>query len=149
MKKLVLLALLLSAGPAFGATTWSADTSTDLNTLRVSKAVCTTGSETKPADGATTTIGLALFGLKGITVQVEAAGAMTVGGKFLAYVQNSISGKWLRMPDVDLTVGEASDTYATPAMEISSDWDRLIFVPSGVGQAVTIYVKGRRLASGR
>lgn len=146
MRKIIFALLSLFAfTPAFAATTWSADTSQDSTLVTVSKAVCTTGSESAPADGVgSPAVGLALFGVEGFSVYAEAAAAMTSGGTLQAYLYNPITTKWARAPDLDLVVSNLQ-YQAFPGFTVVADWARIAFVPVGVGQAVTVYVMGRRL----
>lgn len=126
------------AAPAFAATTYTQDTTVPENFVRVSKVVCTTGSESAPAAA---TDGLSLYGLTGFSVTIEAAGAMTAGGVLQAYVRHPVSGVWARAPDLDLVVA-ALTNQAFGGFTVVADMARIAFVPSGVGQGSTIYVSG-------
>lgn len=145
MKLLIALLVLALSAPTFAATTWSTDTSQDVSRVRVSKAVCTTGTESAPADGVgSPAVGVDLFGVKACTVRAEAAAAMTAGGILLAYALNPITNKWGRATGLDLTVSNVQyETFL--GIPIVEDWSRIAFVPSGVGQAVTIYIECRRI----
>lgn len=88
--------------------------------------------------------GLNLHGLKGFDVFIEASGgAMTAGGKLLAYALNPVTMKWARLPAQDITVSaltaESYDAFAVPV-----DWNYVAFVPSGIGRSSTTYLIGRK-----
>lgn len=137
-----LLSLLLAA-PVLGATTWTTDTSQPTNQVRVVKMVndVAGGTETKPSD-ADATAGIALHGVRGLeVVAIATGGAMTAGGKLIAYVYDPISTKWVPNPDNDIVVPAATEHLV--ALEVLVDWDRIAFIPSGIGRASTIYLKGR------
>ena len=69
---------------------------------------------------------------------------MTNGGKLNAYAYNGISGNWLRLPDLDLTV-QALTSQAFPNIVAPAGKPRIAFVPSGIGTVSgTIYVLGQR-----
>lgn len=148
MKKLIaVITVLFLPLIAAATTTWTTDTSQSGTIVRVSVATCTTGTESAMADGPGTApnlVGIDLYGLKGVVVQVEAAAAMTAGGKLLAYILNPITNKWGRATWLDITVSNVQyETY--PGINVNVDWSRLAFIPSGVGQAAVIYLSGRRL----
>jgi hypothetical protein len=137
MKKPIAL-LLLVPTLALGATTWTTDTTVPTNQATVAKAVCTTGTESAPT---LVTEGLDLWALTGCTVNAEAAAAMTAGGKLLAYTWNPVTSRWNPVSDgsLDLTVS-AVQYQAFSGLTVTADIGRIAWVPSGVGQAVTIYI---------
>lgn len=142
-KTLAVLAALALASPAAAAITWSKDTTLPGRLIRVSKAVCDVagGTESKPAN-ADTSAGISLVGLRSVTVVVVASGgAMTAGGALQAYVYDAISTIWVRYPDADVVVG--ANTEQAASFAVSQDFDRIAFIPSGIGRASTVYIKGR------
>jgi hypothetical protein len=120
------------------ATTWTQDATLSTYQAAVAKAVCTTGTE---ADPTLVTEGLDLWSLTGFAVHAEAAAAMTVDGLLKAYAWNPVSARWNPVPDLDLTVA-ALQYQAFPGFEVTSGIGRIAYVPSGVGQAVTLYLVG-------
>jgi hypothetical protein len=139
MRTIIALSLLLLApAPALAATTWTTDGTLPAYQAAVSKAVCTTGTESAPTLG---TQGLDLWNLTGFAVHAEAAAAMTAGGKLLAYTWNPVTSRWNPAPDLDLVVS-ALQYQSFAGFQITAGIGRVAFVPSGVGQAVTIYVVG-------
>lgn len=137
LTRILALVVALAAAPAFAATTWTADTTTP---YRTSKAVCTTGTEAAPS---VATQGLPLNGLAGFTVHAEAAAAMTAGGVLQAYLWNPVTARWNRAPDLDLTVS-AVQWQSFAGFQVAAGTGRIAYVPSGIGQAVNIYVIGGR-----
>ena len=135
-KRLSLLLFLALAAPSSAATTWTTDKTTFAPSgAVVAKAVCTTGSEAAPAAGD----GIALEWMAGCVVYAEAAAAMTAGAKLVAYAWNPVTSRWNPAPDLDLVV--AALQYQTfPGLIVAADVARYAWVPSGVGQAVTLYV---------
>lgn len=135
------LALLLAA-PALGTTTWTKDPTSQ---TPVSKLVASTGTET--GDPPTlATDGLALSDLRGFTVHVEAAAAMTAGGLLLAYLWNPVTARWIRVADGSLDLTVAAIQYQSfGGFRIDGDGPvRIAYVPSGIGQASTIWIVGSR-----
>lgn len=132
------LALALSLIPslALGATTWTADATLPVHQGTAAKAVCTTGTEAAPT---LVTDGLPLAGLRGFVVHAEAAGAMTAGGKLVAYLWNPVSARWNPSPDLDLVV-QAVQFQSFAGFVVAAPNGRVAYAPSGVGQAVTLYV---------
>lgn len=128
------LALLLFTSPALAATTWSFPSTS----VRSSKAACTTGSEAAPA---VSYAGISTAGIRGLSIHAEAAGAMTAGGKLLAYGLNPVTGNWNRIPSQDIVV-TALQYEAYSGIEIVAGVSRIAWVPSGVGVAVDIYIFG-------
>lgn len=135
MRKLLAAALLVPT-LAFGSTTWTTDTTLETFVARVVKAACTTGTESAPT---LVSQGIDLLGLAGCAVHAEAAAAMTGGGKLLAYVWEPVVGRWNAAPDLDLVVS-AIQYQAFAGITVPADVGRLAYVPSGVGQAVDIYL---------
>lgn len=137
MTRLCVLFLLVPA-VALATTTWTIDTTVGSNQATVAKAVCTTGSESAPT---LVSEGLALWDLRGCDVHAEAAAAMTAGGKLLAYTWNPVSARWNPISDGTLDLTAAAVQYqAWSGLTVSADIGRIAWVPSGVGQAVTIYI---------
>lgn len=133
---------------AFGATTFTTDTTYDAGFVRVSVATCTTGTEATPSGA---TVGLDLQGVKGYAVFVEGSAAMTAGGKLLAHLYNPITSRWTPAPDLDITVA-AVQYQGFAGFAVTSDFSRVAYVPSGVGTACAaapnqckIYLIARRL----
>jgi hypothetical protein len=120
------------------ATTWTQDATVPSTQAAVAKAVCTTGTEAAPT---LVTEGLDLWSLTGFVVHAEAAAAMTAGGLLKAYVWNPVTARWNPVPDLDLTVA-ALQYQAFAGFAVSSGIGRIAYVPSGVGQAVTLYIVG-------
>jgi hypothetical protein len=135
MKRFLALLVVLPS-LALATTTWTVDATVPANQATVAKAVCTTGSESAPASA---TDGLDLWALRGFTVHAEAAGAMTAGGKLLAYSWNPVTARWNAIPDLDLTVA-AVQYQSFAGFSVAADIGRVAYVPSGVGQAVNIYI---------
>lgn len=137
------LALALAV-PALGTTTWSevATKSTNERAVKGANSV-STGTESAPATSTTTTAGLRLTGLKGVTVCVETTtgGNMTAGGKLLAYLWNPTTGKWGPIPDLDLTVA-AVPVECFPGFTITADLGRFAMEPSGLGTTTDVYIRG-------
>ncbi len=91
----------------------------------------------------TAVVGLNTYGVKAVSVYVEAAvGAMTAGGKLLAYVLNPASSVWMRLPEMDITVTALQNESYT-GLEVLGDYSYLAYVPSGVGRATELYLVGR------
>lgn len=141
MKKITAIAALLFALPVFATTTFTQDSTFDAAFVRVGVATCTTGTEAAPTG---TTAGIDLTGSKGFVVYAEAAAAMTAGGKLVAYLYNPVTARWTPAPDLDLTVA-AIQYQAFAGFTTTSDFARIAYVPSGVGQAVTVYIMARKL----
>lgn len=136
MKKLFAVVACLAlalASPAFAATTWSSPVG---GTRAI--AVCTTGTEAAPA---TWSDGLALWGVAGFAVHVEAALAMTAG-TLQAYLYNPESGSWNRAPDLDIAVPAGVTKHASAGFEVTAPTSRIAYLPSGLGVAVTVYIIG-------
>jgi hypothetical protein len=137
MKKLLAVLLVtVFALQASATTTWSTGSS-----ARVSVATCSTGSESAPT---LATHGLALGQVSSFTVVAETAGTMTAGGVLQAYYYNPESASWVRAPDMDLIV-QALAKQAFPGFQVTSNvgrGERIAFIPSGVGVAVTVYIVG-------
>lgn len=89
--------------------------------------------------------GLDLYGLKGFAVHAQTTGgaAMTAGGKLLAYIFNPFLGRYAPAPDLDITVG-ANAYQAFSGFEVVADWSYIAYVPSGTGQASSIFIVGRK-----
>lgn len=88
--------------------------------------------------------GIDLRGLASITVFVKTGGAaMTAGGKLLAYLRNPVSGAWAYVGDgsLDLTVG-ALVSQSFTGIRVYYMAGRLAYIPSGLGQTVTIDING-------
>jgi hypothetical protein len=137
-----LLVALSAPQPAAATTTWTPVSVTLANPYRSSRsaqAVCTTGSEAAPSGA---TAGMSLSGVRGFLVLVEAVtdGATVAGGKLLAYLYNEVTGRWLPIPDLDLTMpAAAAQGYAflgpSPAIGqpvVAGAWGRIAYVPSSM-----------------
>jgi hypothetical protein len=81
------------------------------------------------------------------SVIVEAASAMTAGGKVLIYIWNpysALANKWAAYPDGDCTItavgNYACTVYYNPVHPIGG---RITAVGSGIGLAHSIYVTGQ------
>lgn len=130
------------------STTWTEDTTQLASGMpdakgRVSKAVCTTGTEADSQLTAGSDHGLLLAGLARYSVFIESsATAFTAGtDNLLAYRQNPASGKWCRRRDMDLSVAAVvNDSFGD--YELDGDEGRLAFLPSGLGQGSTIWIVG-------
>lgn len=85
--------------------------------------------------------GLDLANVSGFAVHAETAGTMTAGGVLKAYLWNAESKKWNSTPDLDLTVA-ALARQGFAGFKVEAPTARILFVPSGVGLAVTIYLNG-------
>jgi hypothetical protein len=137
--KRILAAVLaaLIAVSVSAATTWSRGPR-----RHTAIATFTTGTESAPTGSAALT-GLDLTSIDGFAVYVEAAGAMTAGGKFLAYLQNPATGTWIRVHDgsLDLTVSAVA-TQAFTGFMVAGGTSKLAYIPSGVGQASVLYIVG-------
>lgn len=90
----------------------------------------------------TEAVGLALLDLKAVSITAEAAAAMTAGGLLKVYLLNPITSRWASAPGLDIAVS-ALQYESYPGFEVPGDWSRIALVPSGVGQAVDIYLTGR------
>jgi hypothetical protein len=122
------------------ATTWTQDATLSTYQAAVAKAVCTTGTE---ADPTLVTEGLDLWSLTGFAVHAEAAAAMTAGGLLKAYAWNPVTARWNPVSDGSLDLIVAAVQYqAFQGLEVTSGIGRIAYVPSGVGQAVTLYLVG-------
>lgn len=126
---------------AGATTTWSQETAFPL----VSKLVATTGTETGNLPTASTA-GLSLSEVRGFTVHVEAAAAMTAGGTLLAYMWNPVTERWNRVADGSLDLVVSAVQYQTfSGFEVTGNSpQRIAYVPSGIGQASTIWIFGSR-----
>lgn len=102
------------------------------------KATCTSGTELAPS-GATAGFDLQLA--TGFAVFVESAATAFTAGKLLAYLYNPISGAWSAAPDLDLTVA-AVVSQGFSGFRVPCNSGRIAFVPSGLGQACTVYING-------
>jgi hypothetical protein len=124
------------------AITWTA------TGTRSAKAVCTTGTESAPADGLTPADGLGaiLSDAKGYYVCIEADSAQTLSGAgtLHAYLWNPLSGVWARFPDGDFTVSvSAKRGMGFLGNEVVSGRGRVAYVPNGVtvsAGGLTIYI---------
>jgi len=109
------------------------------------KAACATGSEPAPL---LATDGLSLGNLKGgFSVIVESDDGttnLTAGGKLLAYAYHPLTG-WVRVPDLDLTVKDATTARSWSGFQVVAPIGRIAFVPNGLGAAtaVNVYITGR------
>ena len=75
-----------------------------------------------------------------LSIQVEAASAMTTGGKLVAYLFNYFTQTWNPVSNGDLDqLVAAVQRQAFPGLNVVPG-QRLCFVPSGVGQACDIYL---------
>lgn len=138
MRYLVILACLLVPLSAFGATTWTTPASL------VSKAACTTGSETGTPPS-TDSDGLALSRLSGFVVHVEAGSAMTAGS-LAAYLWNPVTDQWNRAPELDITVVGGGSSEASSGFAVTSprSGSRIAYLPDGLGVAVDVYIVATR-----
>lgn len=128
---------LLLATPASASKTWAKGYRAQFSAV----ATCTTGTESAPSG---TGDGLSLAGIHGFAVYVETgAGAMTAGGKLLAYLFNPETGTWDPVSDgtLDLTVSAVA-SQAFSGFAVYGGTGRIAYVPSGVGLAVHIYIVG-------
>jgi hypothetical protein len=124
------------------AITWSSTGS------RSAKAVCTTGTESPPADGLTPAegVGATISDAMGYHVVVEADSGQTLSGAgaLRAYVWNPFSGVWGRAPALDLATTTASVRgLALGNLAIFAPRGRIAFVPNGVtlsSGSLTIYI---------
>lgn len=126
---------------ASAADTFSQDTTVPTYQATVAKIAWDSGTETMPAAASPETKGLSLLGLQGFSIHAEAAAAMTAGGKLLAYVYNPVTGRWNPAPEMDLVVANLQYQFFT-GWSVAADVGRIAYVPSGVGQAVTVYIVG-------
>jgi len=122
--------------------TWSATGS------HSAKVVCTTGTESPPADGLTPADGTgAVIGdSQGYSVFIEADSAQTLSGagSLKAYVWNPISGVWARAPGSDLATTTASVRgLAVLNQAVYAGRGRVAYLPSGVTMSsggLTVYI---------
>lgn len=154
MKKLLgplfIASALALAIPVLATTTWSEPTNLP-SYVRVSKAACTTGTETSHT---ATAAGLDLAGLKGFVVMAKTCSAftgstcsavggnMTAGGKLQAWIRNPVTSSWARAPDLDITVTAVAEE-AYPGYTVSMPFGTIAFDPNGVGTGVELYIVGR------
>lgn len=151
MKKIFAAFVIASfAAAALAATTWSSVT-TGSSYMRAVKAAhsATAGTEPAPVTSTSTSEGLNLADLKGFSVVVEttSGGALTAGGTFQAYVWNKDTGNWGRAPDLDF-VAYAVSTLVSPGYTVTSDFSRVLFMPSGVGTTTTVTYYGASKTGG-
>jgi hypothetical protein len=88
-------------------------------------------------------LGLDLMRIASLTVHAETAGTMTAGGKFLAYLWNAETSTWNPVSDgtLDLTASAVAK-QAWSGFHVDHGPSRLVYIPSGIGLAVTIYLSG-------
>lgn len=133
MTKLLMAALLaLAALPAAASCTWTYSGHTAVGT-------CTTGTESTLA----ASDGLPLVdwrAFSGVSVYAETAGTMTAS-VLQAWAQNPVTGAWMRVPDLDLTV-QALAKQGWFGLSVPSPTGRIAWLPSGTGLATTIYIIG-------
>jgi hypothetical protein len=92
--------------------------------------------------GGVDAVGLDLAGLKGFAVFVEAGAAMTAGGKLVAYSLNPATMAYAPVPELDVTVA-ALVREGFAGFSLASDFGRIAYVPSGTGQASSVYLVGK------
>lgn len=117
------------------ATTWSSiDGSSVL-------ATCTTGSESIAYNAAATAgIAIGSFGSLIITINAATATETVAGGSLVCYYYNSQTTRWVRYPDLDLSLGATTlngYTFSGPSPGlgipiIGRRGDRIAWIPSGV-----------------
>jgi hypothetical protein len=108
--------------------------------LTRAKCVCTSGTETGAPSGAAA--GINLVGMSGLSVHVEAAGAMTAGS-LQTWLYNPQTGNWNRADAnsmLDLSVTAGLTTAAFAGLSVDAGDTRIAFQPSGIGQACTVYL---------
>ena len=124
---------------------------------RSAKAVCTTATESAPADTLTPVDGLGaiLSDAQGYFVSVEADSGQTLSGagSLLCYLWNPLSGVWDRTPDLDLSVtSSAVRGMGFIGGQVVSGRGRIAYVPSGVtvsSGSRTIYINVAYSQDGR
>ena len=122
------------------STTWTEDT-TIQSKARVSKAVCTTGTEASSQLAATS--GLLLNGLIGVDIRVESTtGSPFTAGTLDFYVLNPISGRWARLSTMQQAVGAVTGEAYEDFDVRGRDGSRLAALPTGLGQACEVYLFG-------
>ena len=115
-------------------------------------AITTTATGNITAGGATlasgaNVVGLNLFGLKSIVVFCEATvGAMTAGGKLLAYGLNPVTSKYVRAPELDLVL-TGLQWESWQGLQVLGDYSYVAYVPSGSGRTTSTYLVGRTVIS--
>ena len=119
------------------AITWAAASSTTLT--KRATAVCTTGTEAAPSAA---TDGLSLKRCVGLSIHLEAAGAMTAG-TLDCYLYNPISGNWNKADPNSMlsqTVSAGATRASFAGLSIDASDTRIAFVPNGLGQGSTVYL---------
>lgn len=135
------LAGLLASPAARAACTWSTLTSTTY------KVVCTTGNESAPT---LESEGAPLGYFRGFNVTAEADSGQTFtaapGGTLQAYLWVDAAQAWVRVPDLDLSIGAASvRRQAFMGFQVVSPRGRIAYVPVSVtlsAGGITLYVAG-------
>jgi hypothetical protein len=133
------------------AITWTA------TGTRSAKAVCTTGTESPPADGLTPAegTGATFSDAMGYHVVVEADSGQTLSGagSLRAYVWNPFSGVWGRTPNLDLATTTAGVRgLALGNLAVFAPRGRIAFVPNGVtfsAGGLTVYINVSFYEDGR
>jgi hypothetical protein len=150
MKKLIIMLLALIPMLAnaeslipitIGSVVWQATTTTPSNGGKYVTVTFSLTTEAAPTDGSSA--GIRLDGIGALSLQAESATNMTAGGVFLAYVQNPITLKWMRVSDGSLDLTTAATTkQAWAGLKVEGSVGRITWVPSGVGVATTLYIIG-------
>ena len=124
------------------ATTWAdvAENPNKARTVRTVVGTATTGSETKPADN-DETAGIALNGIRSLSVHAEAGSAFTAGGALDVYVMNPNSKKWNLRADLRQTF-EAVAGQMFFIADVGTLVGRIAVVPSGAGVAAAYTLIG-------
>jgi hypothetical protein len=91
----------------------------------------------------TSSQGLDLTNLGGVSVILKTASAATAGGTLQAYLYNPDADVWARAPDLDLTA-IATTAQTWPALYVPVARGRLYYNPVGIGSVVTtVYLVGQ------
>lgn len=125
---------------AVEALAYSATTTTWVNNYRTAVLTSASGTETMVA---TTTVGLDLTNLGGVSVILKTSSAATAGGTLQAYLLNPETGTWARATDLDLAAVASTD-QTWPALWVPVSRGRLYYNPQGIGSVTTtIYLVGQ------
>jgi hypothetical protein len=138
LRKITFAALLVAALPALGGYQWSRAHGTTSRGVKYSQCITTSGTEEGPLGP---NDGLDLTAMKEINVTVRAESLMSSGGVLQAYLQDS-SGTWKRVADGSLDLAVARCTTVAFVGVPVPDRGRIAYLPSGLGQPVTIELVG-------
>lgn len=122
------------------AIVFQAATTTWVNNNRTAVITADSGTETMVSS---TTAGLDLTNLQGVSVMLKTSSNATAGGTLQAYLLNVETGVWNRAPDLDLTA-IASSAQTWPGLWVPVARGRLYYNPNGIGSVTTtIYLVGQ------